>query len=127
MLRCWRHGRRILAQLEGIGDCNAAGSLRDKKIFVPREHVDVGEDEYLWADLIGCRVYADGRLLGEVTALEEYGAQDNLIVVGDADAEQPGEWMLPFVAEVIEAVDLEDGRIDVHLPEGMDACFTPRF
>lgn len=127
MIRCWQHGKRILAQLEGIEDCDSADTFRDMKIYVPRDEVELAEDEFLWADLIGCKVYDGETLLGKVKALEEYGAQDNLVVVGGSEVARPGEWLLPFIAEVIESVDLEAGRIDVSLPEGMDACFTPRF
>lgn len=126
--RCWQHGRRILAELQDISDVNAAERLAGMKVWVPVEEVDVDDDEYLWQDLIGCEVYqADGGLLGSVTALEEYGAQDILTVQSPADAAQPGEWMLPFIEEVVADVDIDAKRITVNLPEGMDACFTPRF
>jgi len=89
--------------------------------------VEASEDEYLWEDLIGCTVVTDaGCSLGEVTALQEYGAQDILTVVAGSDFDEPGEWMLPFTEEVILNVDLDAGKIEVHLPEGMEACFTPR-
>jgi 16S rRNA processing protein RimM len=126
--RCWQHGRRILAELQDVSDVDAAESLAGVKIWVPAEEVEVDEDEYLWQDLIGCEVYqADGDLLGSVTALEEYGAQDILTVHTPDDAAQAGEWMLPFIEDVIIDVDIEAKRITVMLPEGMDACFTPKF
>jgi len=126
--RCWQHGKRILAELQDIHDIQAAEKLGGLKIWVPTGDVDVDEDEYLWEDLIGCRVLLqDGSLLGEVTALEEYGAQDILSVRTAEDAARAGEWMLPFIEQVILDVDLDAGCITVALPEGMDACFTPRF
>ena len=125
--RCWQHGRRILAELQDIPDINAAEKLEVLTIWVPLSEVEVAEDEFLWQDLIGCEVVVDdGTLLGEVSALEEYGAQDILTVQTDKHAAQQGEWMLPFIEEVILDVNLDAGRITVHLPEGMDACFTPR-
>lgn len=126
--RCWQHGRRILAELQDIADINAAEKLEGLKIWVPVSEVGINEDEFLWQDLIACEVVQEnGEILGEVTALEEYGAQDILTVRTPEHAVQQGEWMLPFIEDVILDVDLDARRITVRLPEGMDACFTPRF
>ena len=63
--------------------------------------------------------------IGEVVALQAYGAQDILSVRTLPEATASGEWLLPFIHDVILDVDLDARRITVHLPEGMDACFTP--
>jgi len=124
--RCWQHGKRILAELEGVTDCDAAAALKGKKIWIPADEVTLLDGEYLWEDLIGCRVVQGDQLLGYVTALEEYGAQDNLRVETALEAAEPGEWLIPFIDAIIISVDLEAALITVDLPEGMDACFTPR-
>ncbi|ATX80433.1 16S rRNA processing protein RimM [Mariprofundus aestuarium] len=126
--RCWQHGKRMLADLDGITDCNSAEQFKKLKIWVPASEVEVDDDEYLWEELIGCEVLREGsdELLGSVTALEEYGAQDNLVVCSPEDAEVQGEWLIPFIEETIVEVDLDEGIIVVDLPEGMDVCFTPR-
>jgi len=135
--RCWQHGKRILAELEGVINCDQATLLKQMHIWVPADEATVGEGEYLWADLIGCEVRqvgdgegdggSDGVLLGAVVALEEYGAQDILTVRTPEDAKQQGEWMVPFIKDVVLDVDLAARCITVDLPEGMDACFTPGF
>ncbi|MDQ6966211.1 MAG: ribosome maturation factor RimM [Mariprofundaceae bacterium] len=128
MIRCWQHGRRILAELQDVVGIHAAEKLEGLKIWVPASEVEVDEEEFLWQDLIGCAVIQEnGDLLGEVSALEEYGAQDIITVQTPDSAMQQGEWMLPFIEQVILDVDLDAKRITVALPEGMDACFTPRF
>ncbi|MDQ6987689.1 MAG: ribosome maturation factor RimM [Mariprofundaceae bacterium] len=129
--RCWQHGKRILADLDGVNDCQQAEALKQMRIWVDANEAQADEDEYLWTDLIGCEVYqsvddGDGqRILGTVIALEEYGAQDILTVRTADDAEPVGEWQLPFIEDVVLDVDLATRRIQVSLPEGMDACFTP--
>ncbi len=128
VLRCWQHGKRILAQLDGINDVATAEALHGQTIRVPRDAVAVDEDEYLWQDLIGCTVADEqGELLGKVTALEDYGAQDTLIVRTLPEALQQGEWMIPFIEPVIIDVDMDRRHITVAMLPGMDACFTPRF
>jgi len=135
--RCWQHGKRVLVELDGVSDCNQAEALKGLKVWVPSAEVEVDDDEYLWDDLIGCKVvvHADGRLLGTVTALEEYGAQDNMVIrtaidaATDAtiDATTPGEWLIPFTEQTVLNVDLDRAVIVVDLPDGMEVCFTPKF
>ena len=127
--RCWAHGggRKLLAELEGIDNCDAAEALKKATIWVDASEVDVDEDEYLWEGLTGFKVVTtDGVLLGTVEGLVEFGAQDNLSVVTPADAKQSGEWLLPFIDDVVVSVDEAAETIEVNLLEGMDACFTSR-
>jgi len=126
--RCWQHGKRMLAELDGVSDCDQAAPFKQLKIWVPADAVETDDDEYLWEELIGCQVIREGSRtpLGTVTALEEYGAQDNLLVQTPDDAAEPGEWLIPFIEDVVTDVNLDNGVIIVDLPEGMDVCFTPR-
>ncbi len=127
--RCWLHGgKRTLAELDGINSCNEAEAFKGLKVWVKASEVEVDEDEFLWQDLIGCEVLRDesDELLGTVIALEEYGAQDNLLIRTSDDADVQGEWLIPFIEEIVIDVNLDESTIWVNLPEGMDVCFTPR-
>jgi len=126
VLRCWQHGKGTLAELEGVNSREQAEALKQSKIWVATADIEVDEDEYLWDELVGCDVYSQGDLLGQVTALEAYGAQDILTIASPESASVRGEWMLPFTEDVIECIDMDERRIDVILLEGMDACFTPK-
>lgn len=124
---CHQHKKRILAKLEGIEHIDQAEQLKGLKIFVPEDEVDVEDDEFLWQDLIGCTVVDQNEnKLGEVTALHEYGAQDNLEIKTTEDMDESGEWLLPFIEDVVLDVDLDKQMIRVNLLDGMDACFTPK-
>lgn len=124
---CHQHKKRILAKLEGINSIEDAEKLKGMKIWVSEDEVEVDEGEYLWQDLIGCMVVdQSGVVLGKVTNLHEYGAQDTLEIITEPDAEVSGEWLIPFVEDVIVEVDLDEERIVINLLEGMDACFSPR-
>jgi len=125
--RCWQHGKRMLAEIDGITDCDSAAAFKGMKIWIPASEVNTDDDEYMWEDLIGCEVRDADALLGTVIALEEYGAQDNLLVKAAADAAQQGEWLIPFTEAIITNVDLDNNLILIDMPEGMDACFTPSF
>jgi 16S rRNA processing protein RimM len=124
---CHQHKKRILAKLEGVESIEQVEQLKGLKIFVPEDEVEVDEGEFLWRDLMGCTVVDQaGHKLGEVTALYEFGAQDNLEIKTTADMDKSGEWLLPFIEDVIVDVDLDEKIIQVNLLEGMDACFTPK-
>jgi len=121
----------MLAMLEGIGSCDAAEALKKQTIWIDAAEVEVDEDEYLWDELTGYKVVtSDGLLLGVVDGLVEFGAQDNLCVTTTDESTyangQAGEWMLPFIEDVVLSINDENETIEVELPEGMDACFTPR-
>ncbi|MDQ6995622.1 MAG: ribosome maturation factor RimM [Mariprofundaceae bacterium] len=124
--RCWQHGKGMLVHLEHVNTLELAMSLKKQNIYVSRDEMLVEDDEYLWEDLLGCHVYAGDVLLGKVSALEAYGAQDILCVKSVPDMAQQGDWMIPFIEDTIIALNLDDKRIDIQLIDGMDACFTPK-
>jgi len=125
--RCWQHGNKgMLAELEEVTSRTQAEQLKKIKIWVSTDEIEVDDDEYLWEELLSCAVYVDDKCIGSVKALEEYGAQDILVVKTPEHADVQGEWMLPFTEDVIQLVDMENHRVDVCLLDGMDACFTPK-
>jgi len=125
--RCWQHGNKgMLVELEDVTTRTQAEQLKKIKIWVSADEIEVDDDEYLWEALVGCDVYVEDRLIGSVLALEEYGAQDILVVKTSEGAAVQGEWMLPFTEDVVQLVDMEDRRVEVCLLDGMDACFTPK-
>lgn len=124
VIRCWKHGKRLLVELDTIQDINVAEKLKGQKIFVPKDDIIVSEDEYLWEDLVGCTVHDAQDTLGKVVSLQCFGAQDMLCIHTLDTADQKGEWLIPFIEEIVQDVDLDDRRITIALPEGMDACFT---
>lgn len=105
-----RHGKAVIARLEGVEDREAAAELTGSDIGVDRDALpDAGEGHYYWADLEGLVVvHRDGSELGRVACLMATGANDVLVVDG------PAERLIPFVpGEVILDVDLAAGVIRV--------------
>lgn len=106
-----RHGKTVIARLEGIDDRDAASELVNNLIGVPRSTLPAtADDEHYWSDLEGLQVvHRDGTLLGRVDHLLETGANDVLVVRGDR------EILIPYVKnDVIEDVDLAEGVIRVN-------------
>ena len=105
-----RHGKTVIARIDGYVDRDQAAELVGAEIAVPRDALpETGEDRFYWSDLEGLRVvHRDGTELGTVAYLLETGANDVMVVQGEQ------ERLIPFVmGKVILGVDLADGRIDV--------------
>lgn len=105
-----RHGDGVVAKLAGIGDRDAAEALGSVFFGAPREALPPPvSDEYYWADLVGLGVVnVQDEPLGRVKSLIETGANAVLVVV---DGER--ERLLPFVEQVVMAVDVAGGMIRV--------------
>ena len=103
------HGKGIVAQLEGFDDRDRAAELLGTDIAVPREQLpQAAEGEYYWTDLEGLRVQTlKGEELGRIDHLFETGSNDVMVVKGER------ERLIPFIDQVISAVDLEAGVITV--------------
>jgi 16S rRNA processing protein RimM len=102
------HGDGVIAKLAGIDDRNASEKLGNCYFGAPRESLPrTTQDEYYWADLIGLSVVnMKDEVLGQVKSLIETGANEVLVVV---DGEH--ERLLPFIEQVVEAVDVPGGII----------------
>jgi 16S rRNA processing protein RimM len=105
----------LIARLAGIADRTAAEALCNLRLFVARDRLPPPEtDEFYHADLIGLAAVApDGRELGTVLALHNFGAGD-LIEVKLTDG---ATVMLPFTKAAVPEIDIAGKRIVVELPE----------
>lgn len=103
------HGQSLLACLEGVADREAAEALQGMEIAVARAELPPpAEDEYYWDQLIGLEVVnRQGETLGRVESVLETGAHDVLKIRGER------EYLVPFVAALVDKVDLAAGRIEV--------------
>jgi 16S rRNA processing protein RimM len=99
-------GKTAVARLEGIDDRSAAEALRGSLIEVDRSALPpLEEGEYYHADLIGlAAVDRDGKAIGTVAAIENYGAGDLL----EIEDEQGRRSLIPFKSGI---ADLEGDRI----------------
>jgi len=106
------HSGTLLAKLAGIDDRGQAQALNGAAVELPRKLLPALEaGRFYWADLIGLEVVnASGVVLGRVKALFSNGAHD----VMELEARDGGAGrLLPWVPSVVNAVDLERGRIEV--------------
>ena len=104
--------------LAELADRDAALALRGTDLFVPRAALpSPPENEYYHADLIGLRAEdTQGRALGAVHAIHNYGAGD-VIEILRADGDTV---LLPFTRETVPRIDIDGQRIVVAVPEEVE-------
>nr|VFK20743.1 MAG: 16S rRNA processing protein RimM [Candidatus Kentron sp. LFY] len=105
-----KHGNGCIAKVASCPDRDTALELTGANIVTTRDRLPpIGEGEYYWEDLIGCRVTTRGGIdLGCVNRIMETGANDVLVVTGEK------ERLIPSVfGDVILAVELENRTIRV--------------
>jgi 16S rRNA processing protein RimM len=104
----------VLARVEGVADRTQAEALKGTRLYVERAALPaIGEAEtYYHADLIGLRAEtAEGRALGRVTAVHDFGAGD-VLEISPMPGRGLGESLLiPFTRASVPEVDLPAGRV----------------
>jgi tRNA (guanine37-N1)-methyltransferase len=103
-------------RLVGVNNRAAAEALRGAQVLVePGQVKPLARDEYFTRDLIGCRVATvAGQEVGTVRDVLESAAQPLLQVLGDA-----GEVLVPMVAGIVTAVDVQARTVTVDPPPGL--------
>lgn len=104
-------GDVVIAAIQGIADRNAAEALKGTELYVSRDALpEAGDGEFYYADLVGLQaVTTDGKPLGAVVAVHNFGAGDMLEVKPEGAASV----MVPFTDAAVPEVDLGARRVSV--------------
>ena len=109
----------FVARLKGVPDRNAAETLTNVKLYVPRDKLPPAEDDdtFYHADLIGlAAVTPDGAPLGTVTAIHNFGAGDVIEIKPEG-----GEALLvPFTETAVPNIDIAARRMIVVPPVAVE-------
>lgn len=109
--------RSVILKFKGIDDINDIEKYRGKSLLIDREDaIELEENEYYIADMLGIEVYTeDGYRFGSLRDVMETGANDVYII----ETEEYGEVLIPAIQDCILDVDVEAGRMTIHLMEGL--------
>ena len=109
----------VVVAAEGISDRDAAEALRGLRLFVPRARLPEPEDDsFYYEDLLGLVVEdPDGRAIGRVVAVHDFGAGEVLEYRDEAGR----DGMVPFTTTLVPEVDLAAGRL-VLAPEALEVA-----
>ena len=115
----WKsHGDGLVAHLKGIDDRDVARSWCQTDIRVETALLpELNDSDFYWHQLEKLAVYNHFentvQRLGVVTSLLETGANDVIVVAGDADSIDRRERLIPYSQQYVLNIDLGSQRIDV--------------
>jgi len=117
-LKPGKDGEAVAAFVE-IRDRETAEALKGVELLVSRARLpEAGTGEFYHADLVGLDAEdGEGRRIGKVLAVQNYGAGDVLVIAGDGGE----EILIAFTRENVPEIDVKSGRVIVAVPEEVEA------
>lgn len=107
----------VLVKFKGIETVENAEKLRNSFVEIDRaDAIPLEEGQYFIADLLGLEVFLDtGEKLGVLEDIYNTGSSDIYVVKNELGK----QFLLPYIDEVIKQINLEEGKIIVHIIEGL--------
>lgn len=107
----------VLVKFKGIETVENAEKLRNSFVEIDRaDAIPLEEGQYFIADLLGLDVFLDtGEKLGVLEDIYNTGSSDIYVVKNELGK----QFLLPYIDEVIKQINLEEGKIIVHIIEGL--------
>ena len=107
----------VILKFKGYDNINDVETWRQRDLLITRDQaVELKEDEYFITDLICLTVVNEEEVvLGRVKDVLETGANDVYVV----ELTGGKELLLPAIKDCILNVDLEGGRMKVHVLDGL--------
>ena len=114
-VKCFKN--MVILKFKGFDNMNDVENFRQAKLLVTRENaVELGEDEYFIADLIGLAVFSDeGEALGVITDVLQTGANDVYVISKEGQA----DLLVPAIHDCIKEVDIARQKMTIHLLPGL--------
>ena len=112
------HKNVALLRLEGVDSMEAALALKNRTLFFRRADARLEEGRYFIAELLGCEVF-DARdpalRYGVICDVSQTRAND----VWHVKTLDKKELLIPVIDDVVKTVDVENGRIEITMIEGL--------
>lgn len=104
-----KDNRFVKLKIFGYDDINDIEKFKGHDIIIAsKKEKQLGVDEYLTEDLIGCNLIYKNKVVGQITEVENFGASDIFVFI-----ENKEEKRVPFVDEFIDKIDIKNKKIFV--------------
>ena len=114
VLTAREHKGNVLITLEGIDDRNAAERLKNVYLCVRPEQAVKPKDAFFIFEIIGLDVYEGDKHYGTVINVLQNSSTDLYEVKGEGES-----FYLPALKSVVQSISLEEGRMEVIIPDGL--------
>lgn len=104
---------RYLIKIDNLKNINLVEHYKAYDVFIDRDELKLGENEYLFSDLIDMKVMCNNKEYGKVIRVENYG-KDNCLRVKHSK-----EYLIPLIDEYIINVDINNKIITCKNIEGL--------
>lgn len=107
VITSYRHHKIFeMIMMDGYNDINDVLKYKGEYVFINKEDLILGKNEYLDEDIIGCNIYVEGKLVGIVKRIDKHSINELLYV-------ENGEkkYLVPYNFDIILSVDLEKREI----------------
>jgi len=88
--------------MNGYDNINQILKYKGEYVFVNKEDILLGDNEYLDEDIVGLKVYVDDRYLGVVRKIEKHSVNEILVIKNDEK-----NYLVPYNFDIIVSIDLE--------------------
>ena len=116
MIKTYRHHKIFdMITLYGYDNINEVLPFKNENVYVKKNDLDLGENEYLDEDLINLNIMFNNEEVGHVVAIRELNPKNKIIeaIINDKLT------MIPYHKDFINNVDLINKKIELNLIEGM--------
>ncbi len=109
IINTYRHHKIFdMITMNGYNDINEVLKYKGDYVFVNKEDIKLGTNEYLDEDIVGLNVYNDDKCIGIVKKIENHNGNEILVVVNNEK-----KYLIPYNFDIILSINLEKKEMHV--------------
>ena len=116
IINSYRHHKIFeMITLKGYNNINQVLKYLQKEVYIKKNDLSLGDEEYLDDDLINLNVIFNNQEIGRVLAIKKVSETNKVI----EDIINEKKTLIPYHKDFIKKVDLVNHKIELELIEGM--------
>jgi len=114
-INTYRHHKIFeMITLKGYNDINEILKYKGDYLFINRDDLKLGPNEFLDEEIINLSVYADNKLIGIVKKIDKHSKNELLVVKN-----QEKDYLIPYNFDIILSINIKEKRIDIQNIKGL--------